>query len=97
LKGGVLVRTNFGGGLTLGNIITSSDQSIDKHEWGHTVQSSIFGPLYLPAIAIPSFFRALGIKVIQFFGGLKKFTDDDYYKFYTESMANKLSDKFYNK
>ena len=97
LNGAVLVRTNFGGGLTLGNIITSSTAYLDRHEWGHTVQSSILGPLYLPVIAMPSFVRATGISAIQLFGGLRNFTDDDYYKFYTESTANKLSDKFFNK
>jgi hypothetical protein len=46
LKGAILVQTNFGGGLTLGNIITSSNEYYDRHEYGHTVQSSIFGPIY---------------------------------------------------
>ncbi|MBX2895773.1 MAG: hypothetical protein KF763_10045 [Cyclobacteriaceae bacterium] len=97
LKGALLVRTKRGGGLTLGNIITSSSAFIDSHEWGHTVQSSILGPLYLPLIGIPSFIRASGIQTIQFFGGLKYFTEDDYYRFYTESSANWLRDRFFNR
>lgn len=97
LNGAVLVRTKFSGGLTLGNVITSSSPYIDKHEWGHTAQSGILGPLYFPAIAIPSFIRATGISIGQMLGGLKNFTEEDYYNFYTESWANKLSERSSNK
>jgi RHS repeat-associated protein len=99
-KGSILVRTKGnGGGLTMGNIITSDNtQELDNHEYGHTIQSSILGPLYTPVIAIPSFFRAIGITIRNFIKpyNFKNEAEYDvfYYKFYTESNANKLSKKY---
>ncbi len=87
--GALLVRTNFGDGLTLGNIITNSNPEDDDHEWGHTAQSSILGPLYFPVIAIPSFVRASVITVSPNYSG-------DYFNFYTESWADSLWKKYHH-
>ena len=59
------------------------------HEYGHTVQSLILGPLYLPVIALPSLLWA-GLPMAKRWR--KKHTVS-YYKFYTENWANKLSCK----
>lgn len=94
LQGAIVVRTTFGGGLTLGNIITSSTSSLDAHEWGHVVQSSLLGPFYLIVIGIPSIVRASGISLCKWLGYLKGFGEVEYYKFYPESTANWLTARF---
>lgn len=54
------------------------------HEMGHQVQSLILGPLYLPAVGLPSLawasLRRLGL-----------FRDFGYYDFYTERWANDIA------
>jgi hypothetical protein len=52
---------NIQAGISLGNYIFLPKSwlgsvSTKAHEWGHTRQSRMFGPLYLIAIGIPSFF-----------------------------------------
>ena len=49
-----------------------------KHEYGHYIQSLIFGPLYLLVIGIPS--------ELNYQFGFSKF----YYDFWTEKWADKL-------
>lgn len=53
-----------------------------SHEVGHSVQSLYLGPLYLLVIGLPSIIWA-GI-IYPRIGG-------NYYSFYTESWANKIS------
>lgn len=80
------------GGVTLGNYIFIHDYAMhfakgqrqtntEKHEYGHTIQSKILGPLYLFVIGIPSIVHAA-------------IHDDkkhgSYYHFYTEKWADKL-------
>lgn len=57
------------------------------HEYGHTIQSLIFGPLYLIVIGIPS--------TLWGFVGAKKRKDEQipYGAFFTESWANRLGEK----
>ena len=56
----------------------ADDDFTIRHEMdGHTVDSKIFGPLYLFVIGIPSMFHILFIK-----------KGADYYNFYTERRAN---------
>jgi len=46
-----------GGGVSLGNYIftgQSPEQSLLEHEYGHTKQSRVLGPLYLPLVGLPS-------------------------------------------
>lgn len=59
-----------------------ADKNTCSHEVGHSVQSVMLGPLYLLVIGLPSIIWA-GI-VYPRVGG-------DYYRFYTERWANKLS------
>jgi RHS repeat-associated protein len=84
-------------GFTMGNIITVGENSSAKtisHEYGHYIQSRIFGPGYLPGFAIPSFFRATGLTIGWSLGWFQNVVYD---KFYTESYATKLGNKFFGK
>ena len=59
------------------------------HEYGHTIQSLILGPLYLIAMGIPStlwgFLPALNEK--------RKLEGISYFSFFTEKWANTLGEK----
>lgn len=77
------VTSKIHGGVTLGEYIFLSTASAKKeltryHEYGHVLQSRMLGPLYLIVIGLPSIIRA----------AIGKYKD--YYKFYTESWADKL-------
>ena len=56
------------------------------HEFGHSVQSLILGPLFLPIMGIPSFLWA-NLKPFRKLRAEKKVS---YYAFYPESNANLL-------
>ena len=63
---------------------TAWQQNYVKHEYGHTIQSKMLGPIYLIVIVIPSCLWAwLGEKY-------REKNDVSYYAFYTEKWANKL-------
>ena len=53
------------------------------HEYGHTYQSLILGPLFIPVVGIPS--------VIW---GMVKKPGQSYFSFYAENWANHLGEKF---
>lgn len=55
------------------------------HEYGHTIQSIILGPLYLLIIGIPSSIWAMTFN--------NKGNTISYYSFYTEKWANVLGEK----
>ncbi len=76
--------TKMNGGISLGNFVFVSPESVKKetvvvHELGHVLQSRMLGWLYLIVIGIPSLLNVMF-----------KFTDC-YYDWYTESWANKLA------
>lgn len=74
------------GGISLGKIIVVSyypTKHTIVHELGHSKQSKYLGPLYLIVIGIPSLIHSI---IYTMFGGKW-----DYYKFYTEAWAEKLS------
>lgn len=54
------------------------------HEYGHTRQSMLLGPLYLLVIGLPSFIWA------GCFDNYRSKHNKSYYDFYTESWADKL-------
>ena len=56
------------------------------HEFGHSVQSLILGPLFLPIMGIPSFLWAN----LPLCRRLRKEKGISYYKFYPERNANWL-------
>lgn len=75
------------GNVSLGDSIfisATASGRIIKHEWGHTRQSLILGPLYLIVIGIPSIIWASVHKKIA--------PDTSYFNFFTEKWADKLGD-----
>ena len=87
-----IISQNMSGGISLGNYVILSYIYKDKekhkktwdHEYGHTRDSRIFGPLYLIVIGLPSIIWA------WLYGTLIKPTANGYYKFYTEKRADRL-------
>ena len=62
----------------------SDTKEITMHEYGHSIQSKILGPLYLLVIGLPSIIWA---------GLFEKYRTKhkiSYYSFFTEKWANKL-------
>lgn len=62
----------------------SVERMIRSHEYGHTIQSLILGPLFLPVIGIPSFIWAN----LPYFRNFRERKQYDYFRFYPESWAN---------
>lgn len=78
-------------GLSLGSFIFCNDNASEltfMHEQGHYVQSCCLGWLYLLVIGLPSIVWACVYRILRKF---KKFSNLDYYKFYTEAWADKLA------
>lgn len=76
-------------GLSLGPFIfvpRDCPHSLVLHEYGHTLQSLLLGPLYLPLIVLPSLVWA-GVPACQRFRVRRGYS---YYRFLPESWANKL-------
>ncbi len=69
-------------GVSLGKyiLIGNYDEKTIKHEYGHTVQNFIFGPLYLIIIGIPSIVRNI----------LSRFIKIEYYNGFPERWADQL-------
>lgn len=93
----VLYSSSMKGGISIGRYIVlayyyrnlAQGSAILKHEFGHTYQSMILGPLYLLVIGLPSIVWA------WMHSSFKRFEEVDYYSFYTEKWANRLADKYY--
>ena len=87
-----VVSKKMGGGISLGNYVilskTYKDKKLHKdiwdHEWGHTRDSRMFGPLYLIIIGLPSLMWA------GLYGSIIPYTRNGYYRFYTEKRADRL-------
>jgi len=79
-------------GLSLGPFIfvpTGCPRRLLVHEYGHTVQALILGPLYLPVIVLPSLTWA-GLPSLER-RRIRRHTS--YYTFYTERWANALAER----
>ena len=59
------------------------------HEYGHTIQSMILGPLFIPLVGIPSFLWA----TLSINRKIRRNRNINYYNFYTEKWANSLGSK----
>jgi len=77
------------GGISLGKFIIVSNRIFDKnmilHEYGHTVQGYMLGPLYLLVIGIPSLLLSI----------LSRFSttvSNNYFRYFPERWADKLGD-----
>lgn len=82
----VLRTKKMRGGISLGRYLIVNDipsnPDLAQHEWGHTRQSRMLGPLYLPVIALPSLLWAAWWNPRRKRG---------YYTFYTERWADRLA------
>ena len=79
-------------GLSLGPFIFLPNRyprPLLVHEYGHTVQALILGPLYLPVIVLPSLTWA-GVPALERF---RRRHAMSYYRFYTERWANHLGER----
>ncbi|MBE6708150.1 MAG: hypothetical protein E7578_02760 [Ruminococcaceae bacterium] len=59
------------------------------HEYGHTIQSLILGPLYLIIMGIPSTLWGF----LPYFNRMRKDKNISYFSFFTEKWANRLGEK----
>ncbi len=93
--GRILVESR-GTGISLGHIVFwcresnrwhQLDDRNRAHELGHTKQSRLFGPLYLPIIGVPSISRAIYALVYREITG-REWTR--YYQGYPEKWADRL-------
>jgi len=85
--------------MSLGLFVFVSETLSDKedgyreqvivHEYGHTIQSLILGPLYLIIIGIPSSFWAMTPMMINY----RKKNHISYFSFFCERWANYLGEK----
>ena len=79
-KGGSLGVGMF---LFLGN---TEDPQVLVHEFGHSIQSAILGPLFLPVMGIPSFLWCNLPPARKY----RREKGVSYYRFYPERTANRL-------
>ncbi len=90
--GAVHTKWNLDGGISLGLFIFTPDRDeawcheMAVHEYGHTWQSLMLGPLYLLAVGIPSIVWARYPGFIE----LRRRNQLPYTAFYTEKWADRL-------
>ena len=88
-RGCMVIHWGGSGSMSLGMFLfigNKSDRRVLVHEFGHSVQSMILGPLFLPVMGIPSFLWCN----LQPFRKLRRERNVSYYRFYPESTANWL-------
>lgn len=90
--GAVVTEWSCGGSVSLGQFIFLSKgrEDVRPHEFGHSIQSLILGPLYLLVIGLPSIIWA-GLPVCR---SVRRKRRISYYDFYTERWANRLAERF---
>lgn len=80
-------------GLSLGLFLFVPEGNYGKgflvHEYGHTIQSLLLGPLYLFVIGLPSVMWCN----LRYFAVLRKKRQLTYQHLYTERWANRLGEK----
>lgn len=64
-------------------------QKVLDHEYGHTIQSLMLGPLYLLVIGVPSWLWCN----VPYFRKLRRRKNISYHSFYTEKWADHLGEK----
>lgn len=72
---------------------TARLQRVLDHEYGHTIQSLLLGPLYLLIIGIPSWLWCN----VPYFRRMRKQKNISYHSFYTEKWADSLGEKYCTK
>lgn len=94
-----VVWTLRSGSMSLGSFLflhpswTPANRALLAHEYGHTIQSLIFGPFYLLAVGLPSILWA-GLPVFQ---KRRRAGKADYYAVYPEKQATSLGKRFAKK
>ncbi len=94
-RGVVDTRWNSRGGMSLGLFIFtppeeySRSQPVRIHEYGHTIQSLILGPLYLVIVGIPSYLWAN----LPVFRRMRKLRNIPYTSLFVESWASRLGER----
>ena len=92
--GAIVTIWKMNAGLSLGPFVFINEREDgvnDKllvHEYGHTIQSLILGPLYLPVIGLPSIVWMKTPALRRRRRELKR----SYYSFYPERWANHLGE-----
>ncbi|MBQ1409782.1 MAG: hypothetical protein IIY94_00685 [Oscillospiraceae bacterium] len=92
----VTIWTNKSGSMSMGRYLfmepnwTPQDHRLLAHEYGHTIQSLFFGPLYLLAVGLPSILWA-GLPP---FRRLRRTRKRSYYSVYPEKGATRLGERF---
>jgi len=83
------------GGISLGIFIIINGTKTEQwekntliHEYGHTIQSLLLGPLYLFVIGLPSFIWCNS----KYFIKKRKEKNISYFSFYPEKWANQLGE-----
>jgi len=103
IEGGRIFMQIKCNGLSLGHFIFWSTVGpgdfngswcIKRHEYGHSLQSMLFGPLYLPLIGLPSAFRFVYAKY-YYLKNNKKWKN--YFKGYPENWAESLGLNYFGK
>ena len=92
-RGSIVTVWGKHGSMCLGLFIfmdKNADIRVLNHEYGHSIQSCILGPLYLIVIGIPSYLWAN----IQYLRNYRDNKRVSYYTFYPERWANHLSRKY---
>lgn len=90
----VYESADFMSGISLGPIIILKKDGLKNrntvmHEYGHCIQSLIFGPLYLIIIGLPSIIQnIIGLILYKVFNSVKY--AQNYYNRYPENWADKL-------
>ena len=90
--GCIVTHWDIGGSLGVGMFLflgNTTDRRVLVHEFGHSVQSAILGPLFLPVVGIPSFLWCN----LPSCRRLRRERGISYYRFYPESTANWLGSR----
>lgn len=97
--GAVVTRWRYAGSVSLGLFVFVTDKlpqgreelarRLVVHEYGHTVQSLLLGPLYLAAVGLPSLLWA-NLPALR---RMRRAKRRSYFAFYTERWANRLGER----
>lgn len=85
-RGAVVTEWKYSVSLGMFVFVETKSEELLRHEYAHTIQSLILGPLYLLAIGLPS------ISWAAFFKGYRQRRNVPYRSFYTEKWADKIAE-----
>ena len=90
-RGIVVTEWSRTDGVSLGLFVFfPPGESLRAHELGHTIQSGLLGPLYLPAVCLPSFAWC----GLPYFRRLRRERRIPYSRLYCEAWADRLGKRF---